>query len=88
LDTLTYNTFGSKKEFKMQMIREFKEINSDEIVIKIPRSFKEKRVEVIVLPAELPDRKTSLSKGFQLTTYKCYGKKKDFTRADAYEERI
>ncbi len=43
LDTLTYNTFGGKKKFKMQMIREFKEINSDEIVIKIPRSFKEKQ---------------------------------------------
>jgi hypothetical protein len=72
----------------MQMIREFKEINSDEIVIKIPRSFREKRVEVIVLPVESSDRKTSPSKGFQLTTYKCYGKKKDFIRADAYEERI
>lgn len=72
----------------MQMIREFREIDSDEIVIKIPRSFKEKRVEVIILPAEAPGKKNSPSKGFKLTTYSCYGKKRDFTRADAYEERI
>jgi hypothetical protein len=70
------------------MIREFRDVEADEIVIKIPRSFKEKRVEVIVLPAVEPDKKTSPSKGFPLTTYKCYGKKRDFTRADAYEERI
>ena len=76
------------KEYKMQMIREFREIDSDEIVIKIPRFFKEKRVEVIILPAEAPEKMDSPSKGFKLTTYSCYGKKSDFTRADAHEERI
>jgi hypothetical protein len=72
----------------MQLIREFRKIDSDEIVIKIPRSFKEKSVEVIILPAEVPEKRNSISKGFKLTTYRCSGKKRDFTRADAYDERI
>lgn len=72
----------------MQVIREFREIDSDEIVIKIPRSFTEKKVEIIVLPAATPPKQESSSKEFSLTTYKCYGKKKDFTRSNAYEDRI
>jgi hypothetical protein len=72
----------------MQVIREFREIDSDEIVIKIPRSFTEKKVEIIVLPAETPSKQEFSSKEFPLTTYKCYGKKRDFTRSDAYEDRI
>ncbi len=72
----------------MQVIREFREIDSDEIVIKIPRFFTEKKVEIIVLPAAPPHRQKSFSKDFSLTTYKCYGKKRDFTRSDAYEDRI
>jgi len=72
----------------MQVIREFREIDSDEIVIKIPHFFTEKKVEIIVLPAATPPKQKSSSKEFSLTTYKCYGKKRDFTRSDAYEDRI
>ena len=72
----------------MQMIREFREIDSDEIVIKVPRSFRKKKVEVIILPAEVPSKEEFPAKGFQLTTFKCHGKKRDFARADAHEERI
>ena len=72
----------------MQVIREFREIDSDEIVIKIPRSFKERKVEIIVLPFEIPTKKETSSKKLSLTTYKCYGKKRDFSRSDAYEDRI
>ena len=72
----------------MQVIREFREIDSDEIVIKIPHSFTEKKVEIIVLPAATPPKQKSSSKEFSLTSYKCCGKKRDFTRSDAYEDRI
>jgi len=77
------------KEIKMQVIREFREIDSDEIVIKIPYSFKEKKVEIIVLPldAETIVKKIPSPKKLPLTTYKCYGKKKDFTRSDAYRKK-
>ena len=76
------------KELRMQVIREFREIVSDEIVIKIPRSFTEKRVEIIVLPAAATPKQESASKEISLNTYKCFGKKRDFTRSDAYEDRI
>jgi hypothetical protein len=72
----------------MQVIREFREIDSDEIVIKVPRSFTEKKVEIIVLPAAATSEREFSSKEFPLTTYKCFGKKRDFTRSDAYEGRI
>lgn len=72
----------------MQMIREYREIDSDEIVIKIPRSFRERRVEVIVLPFEIPDKAEVPAKELSLTTYKCHGKKRDFSRSDAYADRI
>jgi hypothetical protein len=77
-------------EIKMQVIREFREIDSDEIVIKIPLYFKEKKVEIIVLPAdvETPQKKAAPPQKIPLTTYKCFGKKKDFTRSDAYDDRI
>ena len=72
----------------MQVIREFRELDSNEIVIKIPRSFKERKVEIIVLPAAAPPKKQSPSKEFSLTTYKCHGKRRNFDRSDAYEDRI
>lgn len=73
---------------RMQVIREFREIVSDEIIIKIPKSFKEKRVEIIILPAEKIVEKETVLKKIHLTTYKCNGKKKDFSRVDAYQNRI
>ncbi|MCP5053070.1 MAG: hypothetical protein GY940_38240 [bacterium] len=34
----------------MQIIREIREIDSEELVIRIPREFRKKTVEVIILP--------------------------------------
>jgi hypothetical protein len=42
---------------KMEAIREIREIDSDELVIKLPDEFKEKKVEIIILPLEEPTGK-------------------------------
>ncbi len=70
----------------MEIIREYREIDSDEIVIKIPRSFKTREVEVLVLPINNPTEKTPTRKKIQLTTFKWNGKKREFSRADAYDD--
>ncbi len=58
-------------------------------VIKLdePLNFsEEKRVKVIILMEEkaISEKTTD----FKLTSYKCMGKLKDFTREDAYETKI
>jgi hypothetical protein len=55
---------------------------------RIPDPGSEKKVEIIVLPAEASSKQEFSLKEFLLTTYKCFGKKRDFTRSDAYEDRI
>ena len=34
----------------MEIIREIRDIDSDKIIIKVPKEFKKKRVEILVLP--------------------------------------
>ena len=72
----------------MNVFREIREVNSDIIEIKVPAEFKEKKLEIIVFPLEEADRKFTPRKKRILTTYKCYGKKKGFSRVDAYHERF
>ena len=36
----------------MEVIREIREIDSDEVVIKIPKEFKKKKVEIVISPVE------------------------------------
>lgn len=72
----------------MNVLREIREVNSDIIEIKVPEEFKEKKLEIIVFPLEEADRKFTTRKKRNLTIYKCYGKKKNFSRDDAYYDRI
>ncbi len=44
----------------MQMYREIRKIESDELVISIPKKFRKKRVEVIILPVKQKKGKTVL----------------------------
>jgi hypothetical protein len=36
----------------MEIIREIRDLDSDKIIIKVPKEFKNKRVEILVLPFE------------------------------------
>jgi hypothetical protein len=36
----------------MEIVREFRNIDSDKITIKVPKEFKKKRVEILVFPIE------------------------------------
>lgn len=47
----------------MKVIREIREINSDEIIIKVPKEFKRKKVEIILLPIEELEDEEIFSKG-------------------------
>jgi hypothetical protein len=68
----------------MQIIREVRRINEDRIEIAVPKEFREKDVEILVFPLEVFKEKVRPKKKFHLTTYKCFGKKADFSRGDAY----
>ena len=75
----------------MNIIREVRTLNSDRIEIAVPKEFREKEVEILVFPLEGLDRseeKPWAKKKLQLTTYKCFGKKEDFSRNDAYDDRF
>ncbi|MGE5342534.1 MAG: hypothetical protein ACM3SY_13750 [Candidatus Omnitrophota bacterium] len=72
----------------MHIIREIRTINADSIKITIPHEFKAKEVEILILPLENVRKKRHPGKKFQFTTFKCNGKKMDFSRDDAYDEKI
>ena len=72
----------------MQIFREFRTIHSERIEIEVPGEFKEKEVEILVLPLAPIQQKARIRKELHLTTYKCHGKKSDFSREDAYADRI
>jgi len=46
----------------MEVIREIRDLDSDKIIIKIPKEFKKKRVEILVLPFEKTEEKKLNSK--------------------------
>jgi|GEM_PF-1936793 len=69
----------------MQVIRELRRINNEKIEIKVPKEFIEKDVEILVFPVELfEEAKISQKKSLRMKSYKCFGKKADFSRGDAY----
>lgn len=70
----------------MQIIREVRTIHSDRIEITVPREFREKEVEILVLPLKRFKEKPSPKGKLKLTQYKCFGKKTDFSRDDAYDD--
>ncbi len=71
---------------KMQIIREVRRISEDRIEIDIPEEFREKDVEILVFPIEVSKKKVRPKKKLRLTSYKCFGKKADFSRGDAYAD--
>lgn len=72
----------------MNVIREIREVDTETIEIKLPEDFRERKLEIIVFPLEESRKKSFSKKELKLTSYKCYGKKHDFTRSDAYNDRI
>lgn len=68
----------------MTVLREIREAKTDRLEITLPAEFKKKKLEIIIFPIEETKKKRAPRKELNLTTYKCYGKKRDFTRKDAY----
>ena len=72
----------------MQIIREIRKIDSDRIEIAVPKEFREKEVEILVFPLQSFKEGVRPKSKLQLTRYKCYGKKEDFSRNDAYDDGL
>jgi hypothetical protein len=47
----------------MEIIREIREIDSDTITITIPKAFRKKKVEILVLPLEISEKEEIDPKG-------------------------
>jgi hypothetical protein len=72
----------------MNVLREIRRIDSTTIEIRLPAEFVKKEVEIIVFPVEKSEPKHLTQPDLQLTSYKCFGKKKNFSRIDAYNDGI
>jgi len=60
--------------------------------ITIPDNLISKRLELLILPMDFDMEANTVpivkdKRSFQLTTYKCQGKFRNFTRADAYSKQ-
>ena len=49
----------------MEIIREIRDIDSDKITIKVPKEFRKKRVEILVLPIETSEKEETVSEDLQ-----------------------
>ncbi len=72
----------------MNVIREIRKVDTDTIEIKLPEDFRERELEIIVFPLEEREQDSFSQGELKLTSYKCYGKKQDFNRSDAYNDGI
>jgi hypothetical protein len=45
----------------MEIVREFRNIDSDKITINVPKEFRKKRVEILVFPIETSEKEESVS---------------------------
>ena len=71
------------------MVRKIVIPQDTEYVLQIPAEYLRKKVEILVLPFDTEDeRETPQETTLQLSTFRCGGKLRDFTRGDAYHERI
>jgi hypothetical protein len=71
------------------MVRKIVIPQETEYVLQIPVEYLRKKVEILVLPFDAEDeREKPQETPLQLSTFRCGGKLRDFTRGDAYHERI
>ena len=71
------------------MVRKIVIPQNTEYVLEIPTEYLRKKVEILVLPFDTEDeREKPQETTLQLSTFRCGGKLRDFTRGDAYHERI
>lgn len=72
------------------MVRKIVIPQSTKYVLQIPPEYLRKKVEILVLPFDIEDKPEEKPQEttLQLTTFRCGGKLRDFTRGDAYHERI
>lgn len=49
----------------MELIREIRDIDSDKIIIKVPKEFRKKRVEILVLPLEKSEKEETISEDLE-----------------------
>ena len=72
----------------MTMVREIVIPHAREYVVRIPGEYLNRQVEILVLPfderpATVPEHRT-----LELTTFRCGGTYREFSRKDAYRETL
>lgn len=72
----------------MRAFREIKTIKNNKIVLTLPKSFKDKRVEIIILPYQINDVENEDKKYWQLTGEKSLGNIWDNQEDEVYSELL
>jgi len=70
------------------MLRQIVIPDHQQYLLTIPAEYLHRRIEILVLPYDTQQSAPSkdISSELQLTTFRCNGKIRDFTREDAYRE--
>lgn len=71
------------------MVREVIIPHERQYVLSIPPEYLHRAVEILVLPFdEKISYREDISCEFRLTTFRCGGKRRDFSRGDAYRDNL
>jgi hypothetical protein len=53
-------------KIKMEIIREIRNIDSDKVTIKVPKEFRKKRVEILVIPIGTSEKEETVSEDVEV----------------------
>lgn len=70
------------------MVRKIVIPHETQYTIQIPTMYLNKKIEILVLPFDNEEHLEEAPKELHLTTFRCDGKLRDFTRGDAYRESV
>ena len=68
------------------MVREIVIPKETQYLLRIPAEYLYHQIEILVLPFDGPQETTTLQQPRKLTTFRCGGVSREFSRRDAYRE--
>jgi hypothetical protein len=71
-----------------KMLRRIIIPEDEQYLIEIPNEYINRRIEILILPFDEEYTVEPQRMPLKLTTFQCDGKLRDFTREDAYRERV
>ena len=70
------------------MVREIVTPQKTPYLLHLPAEYLRRQIEILVLPFDDPQAPPTLPQPLKLTTFRCGGAYREFTRRDAYREAI